>query len=868
MTRLKYPSDEELYTPRTLDYDFIVEEFRAEFKLDVKRLKEIWSEYKIRPSVALAREWYHLYPEFDEVYGCEIDEVDFSLIEKNPTGLKRVYYLQSPKDKNTKPIYHYSLEEMMLSDLQEERNKNKKLMAEARKAGDMDGFKRFNAMQNALKVIMNSTYGASANDKFAHYDPDVAAAITWASRQCILQLTEGLEGTVNYVDKEFLEDDYVKKNMKGFEEVKMLKIERVSDFSTVNRRQSLRRVFTDTYDVDTTKEIYKITKSPCELVYQDTDSNYFECHAVQKHFLGCAPWSPDPAMNDESEFRCSPEILYNAMLAMVALDNFLCSLVVKIIDRVPIGLGFEGSFLVCRYLNRKKKYYGIKAADDDGNVFDYRLAPEAYDLANKLISDFTKFWKVKESCVPLPNGQYIDATPENIKKILDRVVGILDFVLSRGVKVTGVDLNRRDQYGYINLAHLLILVMDLRICYYENQEWKPISLKEPISHVVERVIEMFRRSYNAIIEIANLRSDIKPELAYTIRDFAKSAKYSGKDNAAMASVKRYKAQLKTLYETYVSKYNIEDAYIDDGLLKMRVLSREARELLTENERERLKRIEGYIPYTGERLFYVITENDETRSATARGVKSLCTLTNLRRSIDELRDEIDTEDNKSYFNTHVGSLNITYEEWLNAKMISSLYLKHYVTALSSALALYQIGEKYPKEAAELDSDIYTDKEKAKIVDKLQDKIAQIYVDKYFPRNKYRKTNYSSIEKQAQPAVKTMKNETMKRKEIESVMSQLCPKVRFTEQVLPTIRLKNRGWAEAYHKYIDACDELVDELRNRFGELKLKPGSIHEKIYKQALNISDDLIDAIDSLREHYSSKYALTMKLARLLDDKA
>ena len=396
MVHLSYPPNEELYTPRTLDYDFIVEEFKAEFKLDVKRLKEIWTEYKVHPSVTLAREWYHLYPEFDEVYGCEIDEVDFSAIERNPTALKRVYYLQSPKDKNTRPIYHYSLEEMMLSDLQDERNKNKKLMAEARKNHDMDGFKRFNAMQNALKVIMNSTYGASANDKFAHYDPDVAAAITWASRQCILQLTEGLEGTVDYVDKEFLEDKYVKENMKGFEEVNMLKIEKVTDYSTINRRQSLRRIFTDIYEVDRSREIYKITKAPCELVYQDTDSNYFECHAVQKHFLGCAPWSPDPAMSDESEFRCSPEILYNAMKAMVALDNFLCALVVKIIDRIPIGLGFEGSFLVCRYLNRKKKYYGIKAADDDGNVFDYRLAPEAYDAANKLISDYTRFWKVKE----------------------------------------------------------------------------------------------------------------------------------------------------------------------------------------------------------------------------------------------------------------------------------------------------------------------------------------------------------------------------------------------------------------------------------------------------------------------------------------
>lgn len=866
MTRLSYPADKELYTPRTLDYDFIVEEFKAEFKLDVKRLKEIWCEYKLRPTITLEREWYHLFPEFDETYGCSIDELDFTLIERNPTALKRVYYLQSPKDKQTKPIYHYSLEEMMLSDLQEERNKNKKLMAEARKAHDVDGFKRFNAMQNALKVIMNSTYGASANDKFAHYDPDVAAAITWASRQCILQLTEGLEGTVNYVDKEFLEDEYVKTNMEGFAEVNMLKIERVTDYSSVERRQSLRRIFTDTYDIDTNKEIYKITKAPCELVYQDTDSNYFECHAVQKHFLGCAPWSPDPKLSDESNFRCSPEILYNAMKAMVALDNFLCSLVVTIIDRVPIGLGFEGSFLVCRYLNRKKKYYGIKAADDDGNVFDYRLAPEAYDAAHRLISDFTPYWKVKESCVPLPNGQYIDATAKNIQKILSHEVGILDFLLSRGVKVTGVDLNRRDQYGIINIAHLLILVMDLRLCYYENQEWKPISLKEPLKNVVERVIEMFRSSYNAIIDIANLKSDIKPTFAYTIREFSKNAKYNGKDNAALACVNRYKARLTELYALYASKYGMDDsAWTDDTTLKMKVLTADAREMLTEEERETLKRIEGYIPYTGERLFYVICENDETRAMTSKGVKTLGTLTNLRRSIDELRDEIDTPDNKSYFYTHVGSLNITYEEWVNAKMISRVYLKHYLSAMASATSLYPLGEIYPQEAAELDSDIYTDKEKAKIVDKLQDQIAQIFIDKYFPRDRYRKTNYEAIEKKSKPKRTELTNDDTRLTEIHEMMSKLRMVTEYTGLNKTAILMKARSLKRNHSEYIEACDELVDRLRNGFISQDFKDGSKIDIVHKKVLS-SDNKIEAIAKLRETWYEKYSSACKLMMLLGD--
>lgn len=865
--KLHYPSDDELYTPRTLDYDFVVEEFKAEFKLDVKRLTEIWRQYKLTPTAALVREWYHLYPEFDDVYGgIDIADFDIKELEKNPTALKPVYYLQSPKDKKTNPIFHYSLEEIMLSDLQEERNKNKRFMKQAYEAGDMDGFKRFNAMQLALKVIMNSTYGAAANAKFAHYDPDVAAAITWASRQCIKQLTDGLEGKVAYVDKEFLDNKYVSENMQGFSQVNMLKIEKVTDYSTITRRQALRRIYTDTYDIDTSKEIYKITKEPCEMVYQDTDSNYFECHAVQKHYLGCAPWSNDPKLSDESNFRCSPQILFEAMNAMVSLDNFLCELVVRTIDRVPIGLGFEGSFLICRYLNRKKKYFGVKAADDDGHVFTWLLCDDAYTEDGKLKPDYDKWWKPKNKCVPQSNGEFIKM---DIEALLNGDINYLDFINSMGVKVTGVDLTRRDQYKFINLAHLFILQKDLRICYYDTNtlEWKGISLKEPIVNVVKSVIEDFRQSYNRIIDIANLRSDVKPNVAYRIGDFAKSTKYNGKDNAALACVTRYKQELKELYSTLATKYKIsDDDWVDDKSLEMKVIKREIVGSFDESERETLNRIEGYIPYVGERLFYVITENEETREKTARGVKSLMQLTNLRVSIQELRDKIESEFGPDYFHAHVGSLNITYEEWLNAKMISCLYLKHYIKSLASALALYQIGERFPELAAEIDAGIYTDKEKAALVDKHQEIIAQEYVDMYFPRTKFKHTNYTAVNKKAVPTKTLLSNTTKRDKEIENIIRTLCPRINYRVQIIPLILLKNRSWVVSYKAHVDACDNIADNMRSQFSGFSFERGSVEEDIYKKYLMSSDAPFEKLTELRDNYLTKYQLCLRLKYLLED--
>ena len=81
---------------------------------------------------------------------------------------------------------------------------------------------------------------------------------------------------------------------------------------------------------------------------------------------------------------------------------------VKIIDRNPMGSGFDDSFTVFRYLNRKKKYYGVKAETEDAECL---MSDD--DLSRKRVNN-------------------------------------LDYIDDIGKKVTGVDLTRHHQYKFVS----------------------------------------------------------------------------------------------------------------------------------------------------------------------------------------------------------------------------------------------------------------------------------------------------------------------------------------------------------------------------------------------------------------------------------
>lgn len=812
----------DLYKPKDFEYDYLVEQFNAEFKLDVKRLSEIRNEY-ITMSYdrtmneskmdLLQREWNVLYPEYTD----PIDEMADDYFDNHKTVELPCYFLQSPKDKDTNPIVHYSLQEIMLAKLQAERDKNKGFMKAAFKAGDVDNGKRFNALQNALKVNMNSTYGASGNANFAHYDPVIAAAVTWCSRKCIGQLTETLECDYAYVDKEFLEDEYIKKQMEGFEQCNLIKIRRATpdEIANMPRRRALRRLYTDSYQIDKTKEIYRIEKSTCQVVYQDTDSNYFECPDVQRYYLGC--WSPDPNVSNEEynrTFRASPDLLYDMLSTMVCLDNFLCQLTVRIIDRRPIGLGFEGSFYVCRYQNRKKKYYGLKAADDDGNVYPPLKVPEAYDEDGILKADYDEYWKPKETCTPMSDGTFVQI---DRKKIIHEHLNYLDYINGMGVKVTGVSLTRRDIYRFINFYHLEVLREDLRICRFdkETREWHGISLRTSIQDVVRRVMENFRQTYVQFMKVANFESDQLPVNDFRIDDFCKNAPNNGKDNAAKSMIARYEKRIAEI-----------DAEIEEleakGDQPKRIEALRA---------ERIK-FEGYIPSPGSRLFYVIVSSQKAEDAVMRGVKGTVDLADLRVSLAELDDIVVNQMGFDEIQFELGrtarGLNIEYSEWLNAKKISMLYLKHYVISLAKALVLYQLGDAYPDIGRLLDSGTLTDAEKSELVSKYQDKMADELVSLYF-NGRQKRVN---IKKESTPKIYVKE-----RKNADSVIKQLAQNIagsgKMDMKTLKANALREASLAEGKAMIINEICERV--VMNRFTEPYYDPYDVHEEVYARAYAI---------------------------------
>ena len=184
------------------DYDYIIESMYSEYKLDVKELKNIQGRCLNAEGDVLdelVKDFNALYPE------CNATKDNIQTISIPDTVFKKVHFVQSPKAKDGLPAVHISLKEKLLSDFRANRSKVKKLLAAAEKAHDTVAATRYNAKQLAIKVVCNSEYGASNNSTFAHYDPDVAGAVTFASRSLIYFLTTNLEHNMLVVDKDFID---------------------------------------------------------------------------------------------------------------------------------------------------------------------------------------------------------------------------------------------------------------------------------------------------------------------------------------------------------------------------------------------------------------------------------------------------------------------------------------------------------------------------------------------------------------------------------------------------------------------------------------------------------------------------------------
>lgn len=678
-----------------IDYDYVIESFFCEYKLDKDAIMQIVNEYAQASTtderLRLQYEFSQLWPEKD------INTIPLVIENDIPATVHRkIYFCQSPKGADGLPLpgHHYSLKEKLLSDFRAKRGVVKKLLAKAEKEHDHLSAIRYNAQQLAIKVVCNSEYGASNNEYFPHYDPDIPSAVTFGSRSLIGFLTSALENDHLHVDEKFLNDNA--KQIQILSEIGCLCIEK-TDLANVDllkeRRLTLARLFDSNYNV-TESDVYTISIAKSTVIYQDTDSNYYTNKYIVDYFT-------------DGYTKCSPEIIDRCMNCLLNHNILIANFVKEGINRRPASLGFEGSFIVCRYLNRKKKYYGIKWSEDGSRIPSTTLSDDAYE--NGILKlNYNDYWKPKISVLPQQNGEYLYL---NTNELLHKSVNYLDYVHDYNIKCTGVDLARRDQYKFINYFHMMIVQKDLRLMkYVGNNEWDIFALNEPMQHIVESVIETFRSIIDMYTKVANFQSAALPEIEFKAIDFAKTAAYrQGKQNTVSKIVKR---------------------------------------LIDEHKEE-------YIPSIGERMSYIVLINDITKDERLNGKASDGNVAKKSYVIDEAINDIkkciSIEQFKEILKQNnlvddSGKEMVDYDKWINAKIISSLDCKYYLECLCKSTALYMIGDRYQEEIRRIDEGLISMSEANKLITKLQGMIAKDYIKQYYHYGVSTLTDYKSTLKQ--------------------------------------------------------------------------------------------------------------------------
>jgi len=268
---------------------------------------------------------------------------------------------------------------------------------------------RFNGKQGAVKVIMNSTYGVEGSILFALCDYTTAGTITWCSRQLIGFLRKCL--ATRRIIVPYSMHDFVEKYIKlineyiGEDAISMHTLESLPDNGIpeldkygkpvgilIDKATCLRN-WPDNKWVEIDFNEYT-----AEVVYQDTDSNYFRNTGLTDTILD----------KYSSNLR---EGMYNAMKAINTYNVLMNEVVTTLVNRWPIKLSFEGAFFIAYYWPQKKRYIGIKCPEKLESINDVLLGV-----------DFSGY---------------------------EAGIDISNFLAKRSIKVTGADIIRRDTSAYV-----------------------------------------------------------------------------------------------------------------------------------------------------------------------------------------------------------------------------------------------------------------------------------------------------------------------------------------------------------------------------------------------------------------------------------
>lgn len=713
------------------EYDYIVESMYCEYKLDVDKIKKIITQYRLSEDrdeqISLLQEFRNLYPD------CKTSNILSINIDKLPnTIIKKCYFVQSPKNEAGLPALAYSLKGTLLLDFRALRKNVKNAMEEASHNGNKIEYIRLNAKQLAIKVVCNSEYGASNKNLFAHYDPDIAAAITYAARQLIGFLTNNLEVETLYIDHKFLKDNQSKFNwLINCGCISINPYEGTTENLFAHRRQCLGRIFDINYN-RVENNVLECHIKPSTVIYQDTDSNYyinkyiidiftrikdFDELNLEKPLLNNASNYLDILQANEEIFKLlqqnssetketklklysSPNIIDKLMKSMLYHNDLIANFIANSANRKPIGLGFEGSFIICRYFNRKKRYYGKKWSEDGSFIPSTVLPnPLAYEN-NILIKDYDQYWIPKKTVLPLSAGDYIKLDDS---KLLFSNINYLDYIKSFDIKCTGIDLTRRDQYKFINYYHIYVLQKDLRIMKYNcDNKWTSLATNASMESVIDNIVEAFKNIITQFSKIAEFISGEFPKVRFNIMSFAKTSKYrKDKQNAITTIVKRLKAQGK---EKYICEFD-------------------------------------------ERMSYVVVLDEKTKQERLAGKVSTDHIADKSLIVDELFDEIRNKFSEQFVMKHVAEkgYDYSYDDWVTAKAISMLDFRYYLECLCKSLSSYIIGDLYPSETKMIDDGILDSTKANALISKLQNEIAKKYVGKYFNYGKDAKKQINRLDK---------------------------------------------------------------------------------------------------------------------------
>ena len=706
---LKHSPSSPSYNDKTKYIIYRIEQFNCAYKNNVDEIKKALniiesfdvSEERLDKAIHKVKT---LYPEsiWDESKKCFKLPTGKKLTVNNipETVTKKVYYVQSHKAENGWTDQHLSLNEAMLTDLRFSRNIVKKQMAKAEDEGREFDAIRFNSKQLAIKVVCNSTYGASGSRFYAYYDPEIGASITWAAREMIHDLTRVLESKRVYVDREFLEQNATQYSAL----LKYGVVEEVKCDPSIDKPEdiialSLRRLFDEYWDIKDYSSIIRLNLKPAKIIYQDTDSNYYVIRYVQELFKN----------------KYDPDSINECMQLMKKHNEFFQSFMAFSVFRPPIGLGFEAAKIVARYFNTKKRYYGIEW----GPWMTSRLADEAYENGI-LKTHYNPWWKPGKTTLPREDGAYLHVDPV---KLLDEGLDFVAYMHHQNLSVTGMQLTRRDSYRFANYLNLLVYREDLMVSMYiGNNEWET-CLKDSLEEVIHSVINMFKEQINYIETLVRDALNDKdreyalPNPFFRLKDYSRQAQYKpDKKNDVMKA--------------------IQERYKEMGRKPIEVF---------------------------ERVNYVAMNTPEAIDAQRLGKADIGKESDLARTIDELMDEYHEKLPKDTYETFKCSKSISYDDFIELYIISNLCFRHYMKALCLTLSAFA-AEYMKKDVIQDARENVMDKdERKKLIKKYTDDAGKELLEEYYTygKNTFKEfDDISKVHKKAYAIGKIPKKQTAK------------------------------------------------------------------------------------------------------------